>query len=656
MKLSSALLLWTSAVLGVRPSSAQGEPKYFEVGTTLTFEPDVSAVPKPFDNIRWKYGSNLVVDWDSSGLMYYGSYKGRTTLDPQTLWLDIDHLTLADSGQFSLETNLGTVRTHEVKVIKPPPTPRIMAQPLVCEFPCALKCTADTHDLGPVSYEWKKDEGEWTEGDALKVMESSKPPEKFSCRLKTRVSTSEASIAKDNPLYKPPAQGEPKYFEVGTTLTLEPDVSTVPQPINSIRWKYGYVLVVDWDPSGHTYYGSFRGRTTLDPQTLRLDINRLTLADSGQFSLETNHGTVGTHEVKVIKPPPTPSIKTQPLVCDVTCALKCTADTQDLGPVSYEWKKDEGEWTEGDALKVMESSKPPEKFSCRLKTRVSTSEASIAKDNPLYKPPAQGEPKYFEVGTTLTLEPDVSTVPQPINSIRWKYGYVLVVDWDPSGHTYYGSFRGRTTLDPQTLRLDINRLTLADSGQFSLETNHGTVGTHEVKVIKPPPTPSIKTQPLVCDVTCALKCTADTQDLGPVSYEWKKDEGEWTEGDALKVMESSKPPEKFSCRLKTRVRTSEASIAKDNPLYKPPGPEHPFSIRLKKWIPFYKKPVWPADPVLVSLTAVPVKTAIQVEPANTLQQANGVAASNGGIAGQPNAAADPLLTSKSIAGDSELGK
>ncbi|CAL8283520.1 unnamed protein product [Gadus morhua 'NCC'] len=183
---------------------------------------------------------------------------------------------------------------------------------------------------------------------------------------------------------------------------------------------------------------------------------------------------------------------------------------------------------------------------------------------------AQGEPKYLEVGTTLTLEPDVSTVQQPIDSIMWKYGTNLVVDWDPSGHTYFGSFRGRTTLDPRTLRLDINRLTLADSGQFSVETNHRGVGTYEVKVIKPPPTPSIKTQPLVCEFTCALKCTADTQDLGPVSYEWKEDEGEWTKGDALKNISSSDTPEKFSCRLRTPVRTSEASIPKDNPLYKPP--------------------------------------------------------------------------------------
>ncbi|XP_056443551.1 uncharacterized protein LOC130380389 isoform X3 [Gadus chalcogrammus] len=477
MKFSSALLLLTSAVLGVRPSSAQGKPLYYEVGTTLTLEPDVSNVPQPITTIRWKYGTALVVDWDPSGHTYYGSFKGRTTFDPETMRLVINLLTLADSGQFSLETNVGIHVTYEVEVIKP------------------------------------------------------------------------------------------KYFEVGTTLTLEPDVSTVEKPIYSIRWKCGTALVVDWDLSGHTYYGSFRGRTTLDPQTLRFDINRLTLADSGQFSLETNLGIVGTYEVKVIKPPPTPSIMTQPLLCEFTCALKCAADTTDLGPVSYEWKKDEGEWNKGDALKNISSSDTPEKFSCRLKTRVRTSEASIPKDNPLYKPP---EPKYFEVGTTLTLEPDVSTVEKPIYSIRWKCGTALVVDWDLSGHTYYGSFRGRTTLDPQTLRFDINRLTLADSGQFSLETNLGIVGTYEVKVIKPPPTPSIMTQPLLCEFTCALKCAADTTDLGPVSYEWKKDEGEWNKGDALKNISSSDTPEKFSCRLKTRVRTSEASIPKDNPLYKPP--------------------------------------------------------------------------------------
>ncbi|CAL8283452.1 unnamed protein product [Gadus morhua 'NCC'] len=92
--------------------------------------------------------------------------------------------------------------------------------------------------------------------------------------------------------------------------------------------------------------------------------------------------------------------------------------------------------------------------------------------------------------------------------------------------------------------------------------------TPRLILIGPPPTPSIETQPL-CNVSCALKCTADTTDLGPVSYEWKKDEGEWTEGDALKNISSSDTPEKFFCRLKTRVRTSNTSLPMENPLYKP---------------------------------------------------------------------------------------
>ncbi|CAL8283549.1 unnamed protein product [Gadus morhua 'NCC'] len=209
MKLSSALLLLTSAVLGVRPSSAQGEPQYFEVGTPLTLEPDVSTVKKPVNSIRWKYGTSLVVDWDQSGHTYYGSFRGRTTLDPDTLRLDIDRLTLADGGQFSLETNLGTVGTDEVKVIKSPPKPRIKTQPLVCDVTCALKCTADLQDLGPVTYEWKKDEGEWTKGDELKGMNESKTSEKFSCRLKTHVRTSEASEPFLNPLKPPKPPGPP---------------------------------------------------------------------------------------------------------------------------------------------------------------------------------------------------------------------------------------------------------------------------------------------------------------------------------------------------------------------------------------------------------------------------------------------------------------
>ena len=91
--------------------------KYIEVGTTLTLVPDPSAVQRPVKSIRWKYGTSLVLDWASDNLIYYGSFSGRTTLDPQTLRLDINSSTMADSGDFTLETNSGTVKTYEVEVI-----------------------------------------------------------------------------------------------------------------------------------------------------------------------------------------------------------------------------------------------------------------------------------------------------------------------------------------------------------------------------------------------------------------------------------------------------------------------------------------------------------------------------------------------------------
>ena len=73
-------------------------------------------------------------------------------------------------------------------------------------------------------------------------------------------------------------------------------------------------------------------------------------------------------------------------------ALNCTADTQDLGTVTYEWKEyklmisewKEGNWTKGVQLMVM-SPKTCDKFSCRLISG-SPSEAGDPVLNPLCEP------------------------------------------------------------------------------------------------------------------------------------------------------------------------------------------------------------------------------------------------------------------------------
>ncbi|XP_056443494.1 uncharacterized protein LOC130380352 isoform X2 [Gadus chalcogrammus] len=149
-----------------------------------------------------------------------------------------------------------------------------------------------------------------------------------------------------------------------------------------------------------------------------------------------------------------------------------------------------------------------------------------------------------------------------------------------------GPSRPDTYLNHVDKTVTFRNLTVSDEGTYKCIISHGDPGgitedtTITLIITEPPPTPSIETQPL-CNVTCTLKCTADTTDLGPVSYEWKKDEGEWTKGDKLKNISSSDTPEKFFCRLKTRVRTSNTSLPMENPLYKP-VPATPDAVTLER--------------------------------------------------------------------------
>ena len=110
----------------------------------------------------------------------------------------------------------------------------------------------------------------------------------------------EDSITFQSFLFFVVAQRYIHYLEVGTTLSLEPELSVVDQPVSSIRWKHGTSLVVDWAPDNLIYYGTFKGRTTLDPQTLQLDIHHLTMADSGQYTWEMYSDTYETFNVTVI--------------------------------------------------------------------------------------------------------------------------------------------------------------------------------------------------------------------------------------------------------------------------------------------------------------------------------------------------------------------
>ncbi|KAJ3584847.1 hypothetical protein NHX12_015342 [Muraenolepis orangiensis] len=183
---------------------------------------------------------------------------------------------------------------------------------------------------------------------------------------------------------------------------------------------------------------------------------------------------------------------------------------------------------------------------------------------------AQEEPVYVEVGQRLVLEvtpQDLSAIPTPIEIIRWKFNNDLVVDLlHPNPMKYYGRFKDHTHLDVSSLALAIEPVSSADGGKFHLETWEGTVRTFDVRVIEAPPTPEINLKPLECDENrCAMQCSVDTQDLGPVTYQWKPDDGVWTDGEGLKNMDWFH--KHFFCRLRTRLRFSPDSLPVDNPRF-----------------------------------------------------------------------------------------
>ncbi|KAJ3582875.1 hypothetical protein NHX12_000152 [Muraenolepis orangiensis] len=191
-----------SAVLWI--VAAQEKSDYVEVGQRLVLEvtpQDLSAIQKPIEIIRWKFNNDLVVDrFHPNPVRYYGRFKDRTHLDVSSLALAIEPVSLADGGKFHLETGKGPVRTFDVGVIKAPPKPKIDFKPLVCDKnQCAMKCSADTGDLGPVTYQWRPDDGVWTDGEELKKMDTA--DRSFICRLRTHLSVSPDSARVANPLF-----------------------------------------------------------------------------------------------------------------------------------------------------------------------------------------------------------------------------------------------------------------------------------------------------------------------------------------------------------------------------------------------------------------------------------------------------------------------
>ncbi|XP_047458603.1 uncharacterized protein LOC125018616 [Mugil cephalus] len=186
------------------------------------------------------------------------------------------------------------------------------------------------------------------------------------------------------------AQKIPSYFKLGGTMTLRPPFT---DKISSIVYKFGGNLVAEYADNGVplTYYSSFKGRTHLNTTTGELKISNLTKDDTGEFVVEINNIFQGqTFEAVEIKDVPEPSVKVQPLVCDSSsssCGLLCDGVIEESRPVTFSWRKDDGEWKESKQVMDItndEETKKVKTFSCRMMNPVSEKE-SESEQNPFWR-------------------------------------------------------------------------------------------------------------------------------------------------------------------------------------------------------------------------------------------------------------------------------
>lgn len=216
-----SVVLGALLLLVVVSFSQAQNAEYVKVGDTLKLSPQPSGA---ITSIVWKYDKNLLAEWvkDAIDLTYYSKFKGRTTLNTDTGVLEIRDMTAADNGVYSVEINNQVQsQVHKIVVIEDVPQPEVILQPLACNRPstCGLKCHGDITNAGPVTYSWKKDDGEWEEGQDRRELTSLEMDsvKTFTCRMKNPVSEKESLLFK-NQFYQETPEPEPPSSQVGAIV------------------------------------------------------------------------------------------------------------------------------------------------------------------------------------------------------------------------------------------------------------------------------------------------------------------------------------------------------------------------------------------------------------------------------------------------------
>ncbi|XP_074501502.1 CD48 antigen-like [Sebastes fasciatus] len=176
----------------------------------------------------------------------------------------------------------------------------------------------------------------------------------------------------------------PVFFTDGGDLTLKVRPA-FPGHINIIVWIFNGNLLAEW-VEDESYYLRIKGRANLTTETGQLIINKMSKEDEGVYSVEINDRVQSeSYKAKLIKKVQKPKVVLRTSICGAIshrCRLSCDSDTTEAEPITYSWKKGDGEWkVSGKDIDITRKDDSGGKtFTCRMENPVSREES-----DPLYK-------------------------------------------------------------------------------------------------------------------------------------------------------------------------------------------------------------------------------------------------------------------------------
>ncbi|KAK5847760.1 hypothetical protein PBY51_016864 [Eleginops maclovinus] len=174
--------------------SADPEKLYKKEGDDVVFKPGIAFVSVPINEISWKDGPNIAIEWDGHVTEYNRHFKGRSYLNTSSGEMTLKGLIVIDTGLYTAEINGVHAKTYDLTVMSPVPKPTVSKS---CDEEmtlCTLTCKGDIHkDAKPVTISWWSGDNKMDSPEKLHITKDDIASE-LSCTLENPVSIGSSEL------------------------------------------------------------------------------------------------------------------------------------------------------------------------------------------------------------------------------------------------------------------------------------------------------------------------------------------------------------------------------------------------------------------------------------------------------------------------------